>query len=129
VSVINTATNTEIARVTVGSQPSGLVVSPDDSRVYALSRYSDKVTVFSAATNQVIGSAAVGDSPRGIVLSPNGQVAYVTNYNSGTVTVLNTTANTPVFVKTITVGTQPEALPSARTARWCTSQTARTHCR
>ena len=71
----------------------------------------------SAATNQVIGSAVVGDSPRGIVLSPNGQTAYVSNYNSGTVTVLNTSANTPVFVKTITVGTQPEGIAISKDAK------------
>ena len=42
VSVINTATNIEITRVTVGWQPSGLAVSPDGTRLYALNRYSDR---------------------------------------------------------------------------------------
>ena len=113
-SVVDTGTNLEITRVSVGSQPSGLVVSSDGTRVYALSRFSDKVTVFSTANNQVIGSATVGDSPRGIVLSSDGQVGYVTNYGSGTVTVLNTSAPTPVFTKTLTVGTQPEGVAMSK---------------
>ena len=81
-SVINTATNLELTRVTVGSQPSGVAVSPDGTRVYALSRLQRRGDGVQHTTNQVIGSAAVGDSPRGIVLSPDGQTAYVSNYGS-----------------------------------------------
>ena len=110
VSVVNTGTNLEITKVTVGSQPSGLVVSADGSRLYALSRANGTVTAIDTATNQVLGSAVrVGVSPRSVVISPSGQL-YVTNYTSGTVTVLNTTAAAPVFVKTLTVGTQPDGI-------------------
>jgi YVTN family beta-propeller protein len=36
VSVIDTATNTVIATIVVGSEPSGIAVTPDDSRVYVV---------------------------------------------------------------------------------------------
>ena len=40
VSVINTATNTVTATITVGSAPYGVSVSPDGSKVY-VANYSD----------------------------------------------------------------------------------------
>ena len=114
VSVVNTATNLEITKVTVGSQPSGLAVSADGTRLYALSRANDTVTAINTATNQVVGSpVVVGDSPRNVVIGPSSQL-YVTNYTSGTVTVLNTTTAAPVFVKTLTVGTQPEGIAMSK---------------
>jgi YVTN family beta-propeller protein/VCBS repeat-containing protein len=45
VSVVDLTTNKEITKVTVGLQPSGLAVSPDGTRLYALSQATNKVTV------------------------------------------------------------------------------------
>ena len=59
-SVVDLTTNKEITKVTVGLQPSGLAVSPDGTRLYALNKSGDKLTVINTANNQVLGSTKVG---------------------------------------------------------------------
>jgi YVTN family beta-propeller protein len=95
VSVISTANNTIVARVTgfdpLG-QPFGVAVTPDGNYVYVTNRGenssvggqnsevpSQDVSVISTATNTVTANITVGDFPTGVAVSPNGQYVYVTN--------------------------------------------------
>ena len=114
---IDTATNKEVAKVMVGSSPTGLAVEPDNSRLYALSSSADTLTVVSTVTGAKIGSVNVGDSPRGIVLGANGQRAYVTNYNTDQVAVVNTTGTNPVVIARITVGDKPDGIAMSSDGR------------
>lgn len=63
VSVIDTATNTVIATVAVGSFPYGVAVHPDGSRVYVVNAGSNTVSVINTATNTVVGTVQVGTAP------------------------------------------------------------------
>ena len=107
VSVVNTATNTVIATVAVGSQPFGVSVSPDGSKVYvAISdAWSSDVSVINTGSNTVIATVAVGSVPQGVAVSTDGSKVYVANGNSNTVSVINTTTN--AVDATIFVGTTP----------------------
>ena len=62
-SVIDAATNKVVASVTVGSQPSGLAVSANGSRLYVTTKATDQVAVVDTATNKVLTKVAVGDAP------------------------------------------------------------------
>jgi YVTN family beta-propeller protein len=64
VSVIDTATNTVIATITVGTAPFAVAVSPDGGTVYVANIDSDNVSVIDTATNKVIATITVGNSPR-----------------------------------------------------------------
>jgi len=112
VSVINTATNTVIATIPVGTFPQGVAVSPDGSKVYVTTPASNIVAVIDTATNKMITTIPVGRGPIGVAVSPDGSKVYVANSNSfdtfdqpGTVSVIDT-ANNKVTA-TIPVGTTP----------------------
>ena len=79
VSVINIGTNAILGRVTVGTKPYGVAVTPDRTKVYVANSGSDNVSVISAATNTVIATVDVGSNPRGISITPDGRKVYVTN--------------------------------------------------
>jgi len=63
VSVINTATNTVSATIPVGAGPFGVDVTPNGSRVYVASQYSNTVSVINTATNTVIDTVTTGSGP------------------------------------------------------------------
>jgi YVTN family beta-propeller protein len=95
ISVINTATNTLGTPISDGGNfPRALAVSPDGSRIYALSTNTvARVTVIDAATGSVIGTPInVGTTPtpasQWIAVTPDGSEAYVANIE-GDVTVIN----------------------------------------
>jgi YVTN family beta-propeller protein len=64
VSVINTATDTVLASISVGGHPTGLSFNPDGTRVYVTSNAAiGKVNVISTGTNTIIDSIKVGSYP------------------------------------------------------------------
>jgi YVTN family beta-propeller protein/uncharacterized repeat protein (TIGR03803 family) len=98
VSVIDTATNTVTATIPVGvgTNPAGVAVSPDGSKVYVANTHSNNVSVIATATNTVTATIVVGADPLGVAGTPDGSKVYVANTNSGgnSVSVLATATNT-----------------------------------
>ncbi len=62
--MINTATNTVTATVGVGTNPFGVSVSPDGSKVYVANFGSTSVSVINTATNIVTATVTVGSRPQ-----------------------------------------------------------------
>jgi len=100
VSVIDTATNTVTATISAGSQPAGVAVSPDGSRVYVANTASQNVSVIDSGTNTVISAITIPVSsqssfadPIGVAVSPDGNRVYVTAYGAGTVSVIDAATN------------------------------------
>ncbi|MGH3266621.1 MAG: hypothetical protein ACRDNS_32075, partial [Trebonia sp.] len=95
VSVINPATITVTATITVGSEPAGVAVSPtgpEAGEVYVSNETSGTVSVIDPATNTVTVTTTVGSEPAGVAVSPTGPEAgevYVSNETSGTVSILD----------------------------------------
>jgi len=108
VSVINILTNTVIATINVGRTPTGVAISPDNTRVYITNQLSQTVSVIDATTNTVIASIPVAISPYAIAITPDGSQVYVANLNSSSISVINTATN--VVVKVIPVGPNPFGL-------------------
>ena len=69
VSVIDTATNTVVATVPVGSFPFGVAVTPDGKHAYVTNNGSSNVSVIRTAPNKVVAAVPVG---KGIVPPPPG---------------------------------------------------------
>jgi YVTN family beta-propeller protein len=65
VSVIDTATNTVIATVNVGTSPTGVSVTPDGKKVYVANwgNQPGRVSVIDTSTNTVTASVPVGSDP------------------------------------------------------------------
>ena len=108
VSVINTANNTVIKTITVGSTPFAVAVDQPGKFAYVTNYGSANVSVISTATNGVVATIPVGSNPDGIVLAPNGKTAYVANQGSNSVSVINT--GTKKVTATITVQNLPEGM-------------------
>ena len=94
VSVISTATNTVVATIRVGTQPIGIAVTPDGTKVYITNSESNSVSVISTQTNTVIATIPVGTYPYSAAVSPDGSLAYIANANDGTISIINTSTNT-----------------------------------
>ncbi len=70
VSVIDTATNTVVATVTVGALPQALAVTPNGAHVYVANRISNTVSVINTRTNTVVATVTVGAGPEAVGVGP-----------------------------------------------------------
>ncbi len=93
VSVINTATDTVIKTIRVGSTPSGLALRLNGSRLYVANAGSGTVTVINTATRIVTKTIRVGSAPVGLAISADGSALYVTNTGADSVSVINAATN------------------------------------
>ncbi|WP_371068346.1 YncE family protein, partial [Salmonella enterica] len=72
VSVIDTATNTVVATIPVGSNPQGAAVHPSGGLVYVVNAGSNSVSVIDTASNTVMTTVPVGSNPQGAAVHPLG---------------------------------------------------------
>jgi YVTN family beta-propeller protein len=105
VSVIDTANDTVVATIPVGTLPLRLAVSPDGERVYVTNNSSNDVSVIDTSNNQVLATVPVGTQPMGVAVGPDGARAYAANGFSNDVSVIDTVNN--VVVATVPVGSLP----------------------
>ena len=73
VTVIDLATNTPIATITVGLDPQQVAVSPDGTTVYVTNGGAGTVSVINTATNTVTGTINCGVGAFGINVSADGK--------------------------------------------------------
>ncbi|MCW2834435.1 MAG: hypothetical protein JWN68_2388 [Nocardioides sp.] len=92
VSVVNTATETNIGTFSAGSGPSDMEVNPGTGTGFVTNRNSDNVSVIDLSDNSVDGTVAVGDFPVSVEVDPTTNRAYVASGdNNLTVIALLTT--------------------------------------
>jgi YVTN family beta-propeller protein len=79
VSVIDSASNTVTATITVPSQPTGIALTPDGVFAYVTNASSNVVSVIGTATNTVVASVPVSTATESfsVAITPNGAYAYV----------------------------------------------------
>jgi YVTN family beta-propeller protein len=111
VSVIDTATRTVVASIGVGTEPTGIAVTPDGAFTYvtniSTSSSVGSVSVIDNVTRSVTTSVTVGMWPRDLAISPNGVFVYIANEKGNTVSVIATASNTVIA----TVPLSPEIQP------------------
>jgi YVTN family beta-propeller protein len=93
------------APITVGKDPRGVVVTPNQAYLYVTNYGDDTVSVISLSTQAVVATIKVGDGPYGISVTPSGDFVYVVNQLSGKVSVIDTDDNS--VIKTVDVGDSP----------------------
>jgi len=106
VSVINGATNTVIANITVGSGPRGVAYDPSNGYIYVTNELSDTISVIYGTT--VIATIPVGTWPVGVAYDPSNGYIYVADSGSDSVSVIYGTTNT--VIATIPVEGGPEGI-------------------
>lgn len=79
VSVVDTATNTQIATIPTGPFTTGVAVSPDGTHVYATyASGGGQLAVISTATDTVTATVSIGAvAATGVAVSPDGTRVYV----------------------------------------------------
>ena len=71
VSVIDTATNTVVATITIGTAvPFGVAITPDGTRAYVTHELANIVSVIDTATNTVVATIPVDITPVAIAITP-----------------------------------------------------------
>ncbi len=92
VSLIDIASNTITAGVTVGDTPCRLTVTPDGTNVYVANWGSNSVSVIDTGTNKVTATVDVDNNPFEVIANPDGSKVYVVN-SDGIVSVIDTDTN------------------------------------
>jgi YVTN family beta-propeller protein len=98
VSVIDVAGATTVATVPV-TDVAALTISPDGSRLYAVSsdrrsyyQYpAGRLTIIDTASHAVVETVAVGACPESVTASPDGAYLYITHYDTCSVSAVNLT--------------------------------------
>lgn len=114
-SVVDTSTMKETARIPIGRYPRGIAVSPDSSRAYVAVMGGSHLTVvdLEAVAEGRRGAKAArrfsqpGRAPRHLNLSPDGRELYVTLNSEGTVAKVN--ARTGKVRDTVSTGRAPRS--------------------
>jgi YVTN family beta-propeller protein len=116
VSVIDTASNTVVATVPVGSYPVGVAVSASGARVYVANVDAASVSVIDAATNTVIATVPVGPNPSGVATDHEGKWIYVGSFKANNLSVIDATTNS--VVATVPLESGPMGIVVDPTDRW-----------
>jgi YVTN family beta-propeller protein len=105
VHVLDTATNSQVAAVSVGGNPYNVAFLPSGQRAYVSNPNGQYVTVIDTTTNTVITTFSAGAEPYGVAVNPAGTRLYVGAIASAQVSVFNTANNS--LIATIAVGSGP----------------------
>lgn len=93
VSVFDTATDSRIAEIAVGGEPSAVVIHPDNKTAFVAIRELSKVvriTNLDSASAAVNGEVLVGSEPTGLALVPSGKRLFVAEWAEGRIAVIDT---------------------------------------
>jgi PQQ-dependent catabolism-associated beta-propeller protein len=95
-------------RLAASEKPVGLVLAPDEKRLYVATGRGNGVAVVDTAAMRVTGHVPTGVRVWGIALTPDGRKLYAANSLSNTISVIDT--RTLRVVQTIKTGDGPWAL-------------------
>ncbi len=93
VSFFTTANNTRLSKVTVGGEPSSVVLHPDGKTAFVSLRADAtvvKVSAIDTASPTVSAPTPVGSEPSGLALSPTGAKLFVAEYAESKIGIIDT---------------------------------------
>ena len=109
VSVIDTATDTEITRVDVGRHPRGIAITHNSRFAYVTIMGEDKILKLDLSDNYVVSSVGdPGRTPRHLQLSPDDRYLYVSNNHENLIRKIDLHTNTEVG--TAATGVEPRTM-------------------
>jgi len=127
-SIIDAKTMAVTDTIKVGRQPRGILLSPDQSRLYICASSDDTIQVFDTATKKLLHNLPSGEDPETFALSPDGKLMYVSNENSNGVTVIDVEKRR--VAAQFDVGVEPEGMavsPDGKTAINTSETTSMVH--
>ena len=71
--------------IPVGTNPRAIVLSPDETKLYATLNLAGKVIAWDLLKNKAIKTVATGKAARSLTISSDGSALFVVNFFSGTV--------------------------------------------
>ena len=66
--MIDTQTNTIVAKIPVGKRPWNMAITPDGAKLYVACGRSNAVAVIDTATNSKVADIPVGELPWGVAI-------------------------------------------------------------
>ena len=105
VSVVDTITNTKISTITVGTEPKGIILTKDNTKLYVAN--DSTISIIDTSTNLVIDTINTSTRNSGIVISPNGNTLYTTTEDSDSVLAIDVTTK---VITSIATGASPEGI-------------------
>lgn len=85
IDVVDTATNTLLSPITVGSIPEFSVSSLDGTKLFVSNLGSNTVSVINVSDFSITATVDVGTSPQYIAISPDGSTVFVVNTGSSNI--------------------------------------------
>ena len=110
VSVIEVATNTQIATIPLTGDPLPVAISTDDNTLFVTTNANQLFKV-DLGTNTVTGSLALPATSHHLLTHPNGDLVYVATRDGGTVLEVNW--HTMTIVRTFFLGARPQGMAIA----------------
>jgi YVTN family beta-propeller protein len=110
-SIFDVTTETRLAKIATGDEPSSVVIGPDDKTAYVANRAAAtvvKVSGIDGSSPAIAGTTDVGSEPIGLALSPTGAKLFVAEFAEGRISVIDTASMT--ITGTITAPLHPRAL-------------------
>ncbi|MFQ5719641.1 MAG: Ig-like domain-containing protein [Acidobacteriota bacterium] len=103
--MIDIASRSVMATVPLGTSPTDVVISPDDSELFVADLADNTVTVLDATlaedgipANETLATIAVGTAPGALALSPDGGTLLVAEQQDDTVSVVNVSTRAVIDV-------------------------------
>jgi len=88
VTVIDCATDSAIATLTVGAGPVAILYNPLNSKAYCVNYNARNVSIIRCVTNSVMATIPVGNAPQILTHNPVQNRVYVPNYGSASISVI-----------------------------------------
>lgn len=108
--IVDTSTARELAQIPVGSRPSNVAVS-DQNTAIVTNGTSGNLSFVDLATRRVIGNPiSVGKDPRAVAIHPAGRYAYIALGGEDAVAVLDRGATPQNVIAKVPVGKNPVAI-------------------
>lgn len=103
--VVNTANDSVVRSIPVGSYPVGIVYDPVNGHLYVANSGASNVTVIDGAANRVVGSITVGKGPRSLTMDSQRAELFVSCLGSGNVSIVDTRTDRAVGSIPVSQGT------------------------
>jgi YVTN family beta-propeller protein len=101
VSVIDTSTNRESARIPVGGRLTGLAISPNATVLFVtMDQPASRLAEVDLSTNKVTRTIPVGAGPSDVTFSADGKLAFVSDRVQNSLTVIDTATGRVVSTNT-----------------------------
>jgi YVTN family beta-propeller protein len=85
ISVFDSQTLAESAKIRVPPNPTSLAITRDGSRLYVAGQDTGSMSVIDTNSNEVLSSVRIGTMTREVAVSPDGKTVFVSNVDGVTV--------------------------------------------